>query len=100
MAFTCVPSIFRWTTAQRWELAARVSGAKRKKTGAGEVAMTNDRPWRLADLTFVPLCSEAAKLDRFWLESSALIPWLGGAQRDEGIEVFGRPEGVYSQARG
>src|SRR5262245_61244032 len=45
------------------------------------------------------LCSEAAKLDRFWLESSALIPWLGGAQRDEGIEVFGRPEGIHSQAR-
>jgi putative transposase len=30
-------------------------------------------------------CSEAAKLDRFWLEFSASIPWLGGAQRDEGI---------------
>ena len=49
---------------------------------------------------FFGRCSETAKLDRFWLESSALIPWLGGAQRDEGIEVFGRPEGVYSQARG
>jgi putative transposase len=23
-------------------------------------------------------CSEATKLDRFWLESSASIPWLGG----------------------
>jgi hypothetical protein len=42
-------------------------------------------------------CSEAAKLDRFWLEFSAVIPWLGGAESDEGIEVFGRPEGVYSQ---
>jgi hypothetical protein len=45
------------------------------------------------------LCSEAAKLDRFWLESSASIPWLGGAESDEGIEIFGRPEGVHSQAR-
>ena len=26
-------------------------------------------------------CSEAAKLDRFWLEFSAPIPWLGGAER-------------------
>ena len=32
----------------------------------------------------------------FWLESSALIPWLGGAESDEGLEVFGRPEGVHS----
>jgi hypothetical protein len=42
-------------------------------------------------------CSETAKLDRFWLEFSAVIPWLGGAESDEGIEVFGRPEGVHSQ---
>jgi hypothetical protein len=33
-------------------------------------------------------CSEAAKLDRFWLESSALIPWLGGAESDEGRKAF------------
>src|ERR1700730_7081 len=38
---------------------------------------------------------ETSKLDRFWLEFSALIPWLGGAESDEGLEVFGRPEGVY-----
>jgi hypothetical protein len=43
-------------------------------------------------------CSETAKLDRFWLEFSALIPWLGGAESDEGIEVFGRAEGVHTQA--
>ena len=43
-------------------------------------------------------CSEAAKLDRFWLEFSAVIPRLGGAEIDEGFEVFGRPEGVHSQA--
>ena len=43
--------------------------------------------------------SEPLKLDRFWLEFSAVIPWLGGADNDEGIEVFGRPEGVHSQAR-
>ena len=42
------------------------------------------------------VCSEAANLDRFWLEFSALIPWLGGAESDEGLEVFGRPEGVHS----
>jgi hypothetical protein len=28
-------------------------------------------------------CSEPAKLDRFWLEFSAVIPWLGGAESDE-----------------
>jgi hypothetical protein len=44
-------------------------------------------------------CSEPTKLDRFWLEFSAPIPWLGGAESDEGLEVFGRPEGVYSEAR-
>jgi len=33
-------------------------------------------------------CSETAKRDRFWLEFSALIPWLRGADSDEGIEVF------------
>jgi len=44
------------------------------------------------------VCSETAKLDRFWLEFSAVIPWLGAAENDEGLEVFGRPEGVYSQA--
>jgi DNA modification methylase len=44
-------------------------------------------------------CSEAAKLDRFWVEFSAVIPRLGGADIDEGFAVFGRPEGVYSQAR-
>jgi hypothetical protein len=43
-------------------------------------------------------CSEAAKLDRFWLEFSAVIPRLGGAESDESLEIFGRPEGVYSQA--
>jgi putative transposase len=26
------------------------------------------------------ICSETAKLDRFWLEFSAVIPWLGGAE--------------------
>src|SRR5580704_2831552 len=41
---------------------------------------------------------ETSKLDRFRLEFSALIPWLGGAESDEGLEVFGRPEGVYSEA--
>ena len=40
------------------------------------------------------MCSETAKLDRFWLESSAPIPWLGGAESNEGLEVFGRSEGV------
>jgi putative transposase len=45
-------------------------------------------------------CSEPAKLDRFWLESSASIPRLGGAESDEGLEVFGRPEGVHFEARG
>src|SRR3954453_10356504 len=37
------------------------------------------------------MCSEPTKLDRFWLEFSAPIPWLGGAESDEGLEVFGRP---------
>ncbi len=27
-----------------------------------------------------------------------VIPRLGGAESDEGLEIFGRPEGVYSQA--
>jgi hypothetical protein len=43
-------------------------------------------------------CSEAAKLDRFWVEFSAVIPRLGGAESDEGLEVFGRPEGVHIKA--
>jgi hypothetical protein len=30
-------------------------------------------------------CSGAGILDRFWLEFSAVIPWLGGAESDEGI---------------
>ena len=34
----------------------------------------------------------------WWLEFSAVIPWLGGAESDEGIEIFGRPEGVHSEA--
>jgi hypothetical protein len=44
-------------------------------------------------------CSETTKLDRFWLEFSAVILWLGGAESNEGIEVFGGAEGVHSQAR-
>jgi len=43
-------------------------------------------------------CSETAKLDRFWLEFSAVILSAGGAENDESLEVFGRPEGVHSQA--
>jgi len=43
-------------------------------------------------------CSETTKLDRFRLEFSAVIPWLGGAESDEGIEIFGGAEGVHSQA--
>ena len=38
------------------------------------------------------------KLDRFWLEFSAVIPRLGGAEGDEGIEIFRRREGVYFEA--
>jgi hypothetical protein len=44
-------------------------------------------------------CSKAAKLDRFWLEYSAPIPRLGGAQNDEDFEVLGCPEGIHSEAR-
>jgi hypothetical protein len=44
-------------------------------------------------------CSEPLKLDRFWLEFSAPIPRLGGAENDEGLEVFGRPERPLSAAR-
>ena len=43
-------------------------------------------------------CSEPTKLDRFWLEFSAVIPWLGGAKNDEGLEVFEHPEGVHPEA--
>jgi hypothetical protein len=43
-------------------------------------------------------CSETAKLDRFWVEFSVVIPRLGGAESDEGLEIFGRAEGVHSQA--
>jgi hypothetical protein len=32
-------------------------------------------------------CSEPGKLDRFWLEFSAVIPRLRGAESDEGLEV-------------
>ena len=27
-----------------------------------------------------------------------MLPWLGGAENDEGIEVFGRAEGVHPEA--
>ena len=30
----------------------------------------------------------------------AILPWLGGAENDEGIEVFGCAEGIYSEAGG
>jgi hypothetical protein len=53
--------------------------------------------WMMKTLVICEKCSEAAKLDRFWLEFSAVIPWLGEAESDEGIEVFGRPEGIHSQ---
>jgi hypothetical protein len=43
-------------------------------------------------------CSEAGILDRFWLEFSVVIPRLGGAESDEGLKIFGRPEGVYFKA--
>jgi hypothetical protein len=56
-----------------------------------------DLAWPSVKL-LAPACSEAAKLDRFWLEFSVVIPRLGGAESDEGLEIFGRPEGVYSQA--
>jgi hypothetical protein len=36
----------------------------------------------------VPNCSEPRKLDRFWLEFSAVIPRLGGAESDEGLSRF------------
>jgi hypothetical protein len=42
------------------------------------------------------LCSEAGILDRFWVEFSAVIPRLGGAESSDGLEVFGRPQGVHS----
>jgi hypothetical protein len=41
---------------------------------------------------------QTLKPDRFWLELSAPIPWLGGAESDEGIEIFGRSEGAHSEA--
>jgi putative transposase len=43
-------------------------------------------------------CSEPGILDRFWLEFSVVIPWLGGAENDEGVEVFGCPEGIHTEA--
>ena len=45
------------------------------------------------------LCSDPRKLDRVKLEFSATFPWLGEERnRNEGIEVFGRPEGVHHPA--
>src|SRR3954468_22073017 len=38
------------------------------------------------------------KLDRFWLRFRRVISLLGGVEDDEGIEVFGSAEGVYSEA--
>jgi hypothetical protein len=29
-----------------------------------------------------------------------LIPWLGGAESDEGLEIFGRPEGAFILKQG
>ena len=44
-------------------------------------------------------CSDPSKLDRLRLEFSATIPWLGEERNcNEGIEVFGRAEGVHHQA--
>jgi len=60
-------------------------------------ALGNLPPAIYAKSSAPQMCSETAKLDRFWVEFSAVIPRLGGAESDEGLEVFGRPEGVYSQ---
>jgi hypothetical protein len=57
-------------------------------------------PISMATVVPAPIALSPQKLDRFWLESSASIPRLGGAESDEGLEVFGRPEGVHFEARG
>ena len=59
--------------------------AFRHATGHGAAVCGPSRPGPLHS----PLarCSEPTKLDRFWLEFSAQIPWLGGAESDEGLEV-------------
>jgi len=44
------------------------------------------------------LWSGSGKLDRFWVEFSAWISRLGGAEDDEAVTVFGRPESVHSEA--
>lgn len=41
----------------------------------------------------------SAEMDHLRLESCAADSRLGGAEDDEGLEVFGRPEGVYFEAR-
>jgi hypothetical protein len=35
--------------------------------------------------------SDPRKLHRFWLEFSTGSPRLGGVEKDEGLEVHGRP---------
>jgi putative transposase len=47
-----------------------------------------------------PECSEPSKLDRLRLEFSAMIPWLGGAESDEGLEVFGRAQKAFILKQG
>jgi HTH-like domain len=55
------------------------------------LSASNDRTWSETSAhDELAGRSESAKLDRFWLEFSAPIPWLGGAESDEGIEIFGR----------
>jgi hypothetical protein len=43
--------------------------------------------------------AEAGILDRFWLEFFRGDFLAGGAESDEGIEVFGRPEGAEEALR-
>jgi hypothetical protein len=49
-------------------------------------------------LSALPSIGEGATEYITWLEFSAPMPWLGGAESDQGIEIFGRSEGVHSEA--
>ena len=52
---------------------------------------------RLLSLAAVLICSP--KTGPFRVRVFRVIfPWLGGAEDDESLEVFGRPKGVHSPA--
>jgi hypothetical protein len=88
--------MYRRDEAQRPKYARVRGGPRESSEGARRVHLPQRVRREGRKRGWWHSCSEAGILDRFWLEFSAVIPRLGGAESNEGIEIFGRPEGVHS----